>query len=772
MSKHTQRVLDHQYQVAMAKKVKSQDPIEAAIGRQGQAIRQSCIDSKKASIVSSVSSANLSHDHRDGPLSRVTSNLTEITEPDTEELIDKLFGGVPKWQPGSFGRDPNSRRNLSYDNILGEGPISSRPSKPIPSEREEGPHEHWMRVYGSYMRGEGNDKEHRSYNQLSLKEQRQRIKAAQDAKNINMVLHFPEWKTEYKGAGKYRMAADFSTEVTNQRLIDAMGSTADILGLEGNVELEGYEGTTFDDLLGLKFEKEIQRKLKAPREETVDGVKVVRGFPIPEERQIRVANVYHNPFTFAALGDLQTWGQASNWRLMHHHFWTGHDHHQKQPEELNLVETYPQPPIHDDPNVIPKPVGFTKFSGPEFACLPDRHPAIKHSDLEALKPLKDASPIRPPQQPKARPIAITKESSSGPRVRVQVPARPAMQRRISDRGQKAQKANKKLGKKRVVSAIEVSQPKQPEKPVHSAATSRLRQEDKTVLKAATTSKEGEKPAEYQDSPPAELLVTPPTEFSYASTKVQPAGPITFSKASRNDSGYSSGKSSLTQLIHAASQKVTQSSTPSIPEKPSSTLGQPEIPLVKITISSSSPTIESKSASVEKRNENLADKSQKRITWDPNVISKVSIPRAKAQADPLGPYPSPGYIYIPPAKPQAPISNTGAHPMSFVGTAPTMKRRDRGMIAELAASSARDNEPLSKTYQHSSAIAQSPNVPKHDIPTTFDDLPAVPSHEPARVPARLPNIPERDITTATDELPAAPNHEPSAVTDEDAWDEVA
>ncbi|KAL8827241.1 MAG: hypothetical protein Q9191_003311 [Dirinaria sp. TL-2023a] len=773
MSKHTQRVLDHRYQVAMAKKVKSQDPVEAAIGRQGQAIRRSCIESTKASLISSISTADSSRDHDNSPLSRATSNLTDITVPDTEELIDKLFGGVPKWQPGSFGRDPGSRRNLTYDNILGEGPKPSPPSRPKPSEREEGNHDRYMRLYGSYMRFEGNDKEDRSYNQLSLNEQKQRIKDVQKAKNIQVVLHFPEWKTEYRGYGRYRTTAGLSTEVTNQKLISAMGPTADVLGVHEDVELEGYGGITLFDLLRLNFKKEIQRKLRSPREEVVDGIKVVRGFPIPEERKIRVANVYLNPLTFAAFGDLQDWEQASDWRLIHHHCWAGDDYHEKRAEELDLVETYPQPRLNDDPNLIPKPVGFTKFSGPEVACLPDRHPAIKHSDLEALKPLIDASPIKPRQQPRARPIAITKDSSLGPHLRNEVPARPPMQRRISDRSQKAKKANKKLGKKRVASAIELPQPPKPEKSAHSTVTTHSGEAAKAgAVKNATTSTNEEKPAEYEDSPPAELLVTPPTELSYESKQLQPGVAIAFSKASRNDSGYSSGKPSLTQLVRGASSRVTQPNDQKVIEKPSSTSGKSEIPPIKIIVPSSSPVIEAKSASVEKRNANLPEKSQKRVTWDQNVVSKVSMPRAVAQVDEIaGPNPSQCYVRTGRAQPQASNSNTGAHPMSCHGTAPILKKRDRGMTAELAVPSATNNEPLPKTVQQSCRLAQLAKIPQQHATTITNNPPPVPRYEPAYATAQLSNAAVHKIATI-DNLPPIPEQEPSTATDDEAWEEVA
>ena len=692
----------------MANKVKSHDPVEAAIGRQGQALRRSCIDSRKASVISIASTADSSFAHTNTPLSRVASTVTMITEPDTEELIDELFGGIPRWQPGSFGHDPNSRRSLSYDNILGEGLTSSRPLKPAPSERQEGKHEQCMRLYGSHNWGglATIDKDNRSYNELSLCDQRERIKAIQKAKDIQLVLHFPEWKTEYKGAGVYRMAADLPRDVANQKLIDAMGPTADLFTLDGEVELEGHDGTAFDDLLSLKFESEIQRKLQDPQEETVNGVKVIRGFPLPEDRKVEVVNVFHNPMTYAALTELQPWVQINYPRMTEYHFWAGQDHRQKQSKELNLVDTFPEP-IHNEHNVIPKPVGFTNFAGPAEVPLPNRRRAMHNSDLEALKPLKGASSIKVPQKSAAKPIQITKISPLGARRRVPVPARPAMQRRTSDRGQKAQKASKKLGKKRVVPATEISQHPEPLKPVHSAATSLSRQADKAVATATATtttaSTDARTPTEYQDSPPAELLATSPTESASASTKGKLGGPENIYKASRNDSGYSSAKSSLNPVVQDSPPKSTQSTIQSVLKKPS--CGS----RVRITVPPSPPTPVSRSASVEKRNGTSPGRSQKRVSWGPTVVHRVGLPQAKAQPNSHGPYSSSRYVHVAAAKPPPSTPQTSDHPISSVGTAPTMKRHGQSMIAE--------------------STPKFPNVSDRGIATSAA-FPAVPSDEPS------------------------------------------
>lgn len=207
MDKHRQRLLDRQFQVAMAAKTHSSNPVEVAIGRQGQALRRSCLSSKDSSIASSVSSIISSND----PLSRVSSNLTDVTEPVTQSQLDKVLRGVPKWRPGSFGRPMGSRRSLSYDNILGEGPKLSRRSKSAPPEREEGLHDKKMRLFGSCytFSAKPPDSEQRSYNQLPLSEKKKRVQAVRDAQYITgLVQHFPAWKDEIRGSDRYRMVAD------------------------------------------------------------------------------------------------------------------------------------------------------------------------------------------------------------------------------------------------------------------------------------------------------------------------------------------------------------------------------------------------------------------------------------------------------------------------------------------------------------------------------------------------------------------------------------
>lgn len=175
MREHRQRVLDHRYQVLMVTKTKSSNPREAQIGRQGQALRTSCIMSQQQTSEPSSPDTDISSVHQfGGSLRRVS---TDLSEADASEELQKLLGRMPKWEPGSFGRHPRSRTAPTYENILMPQSIRRGFPEPNPTERcELSNHEMQMRLWGGTYWFCGPDwvpeREPQSWNQMPLAEQR------------------------------------------------------------------------------------------------------------------------------------------------------------------------------------------------------------------------------------------------------------------------------------------------------------------------------------------------------------------------------------------------------------------------------------------------------------------------------------------------------------------------------------------------------------------------------------------------------------------------
>lgn len=87
------------------------------------------------------------------------------------------------------------------------------------------------------------------------------------------------------GGDRYRCFKDKDKSWKMKYILEKMGYMADICGtLEPNVEVRGFAGLKYRDLLRMKYTNEIERTHKKPTEEiSSDGIHIIRGFkPLSE----------------------------------------------------------------------------------------------------------------------------------------------------------------------------------------------------------------------------------------------------------------------------------------------------------------------------------------------------------------------------------------------------------------------------------------------------------------------------------------------------------
>ena len=720
MNKHRQRIIDHRFQASMVAKAQSSDPREAAIGRQGQALRASCVSSKQASIASSASSDISSLRHIGSPLTR---RSTGLTEPDTNEVIQKVLEGVPKWEPGSFGRDPHSKTAPTYGNILGAHSVRRGFPRSAPTERELSSHEANMRMWGGtywFSAPDLANREPQSFNHLPLEEQKKRIRECNEPQ---IFLHYPDWnKPKCKGLGRYRMSVDLPRDVILRNLVDRMGNIADCLRVAGDFPLEGFEGIQMDSLLCVKYEKEMRQRLQGPTEETINGTKVIRGFPVPFKQRLKAAETFLKPLTYAAF-DYQPYDKVSDHRLAQNHFWVGKDCDQRVPSEMDLVNTYPKP-LQDQAN-IPEPVGFTNVAQPSYVRLPDRRPAMKNSDLEALE--KNPILIAKPRPVATAPVAI----------RARLPA----QQRTLDRGPRLTKA-KALGKKRETSAVELSENQEEGGSLDAQAVSNPKPRAIMTEGPDTSNNVAASPKDV-DSPPAYLLATSSKDNLALLRTLRPA-PASSARLPLTAPKRPLATSSNGQSLAAG---TLQPSLQSMPRAPSNRRVKPDTAAITISQPATPPINISRSASVEKRNATLSDRSRRRVRWESNLehtneqggFKRHSIYNYSKSS-------SLGYVHVEPATSHHATSQMSHHPASVIGTAPE-ERKNHRLIAEMANSFVRNRDRLSSN-DDSDELPNFPIAPTHDISATIDgEETTVEDEEGESEELDLPNAPTHDIAAS-------------------------
>lgn len=87
------------------------------------------------------------------------------------------------------------------------------------------------------------------------------------------------------GGDRYRCSKDEDKSWKMYYILEKMGPMAEICGkLEPDVEVRGFSGLKYRDLLRMKYTDENKRNYQKPTEETTsDGIHIVRGFEAPSE---------------------------------------------------------------------------------------------------------------------------------------------------------------------------------------------------------------------------------------------------------------------------------------------------------------------------------------------------------------------------------------------------------------------------------------------------------------------------------------------------------
>lgn len=671
MNKHKHIILDHRFHISMVTKAQSNNPREAEIGRQGQAIRASCISSSlKESNVASSADINVSLSCHAG--SSLKRQSTDITVPDTAEEMEKILQRLPKWDPGSFGRDPRCRMAATPNSTLSAKSVRRCFPQSDPTDHELSDHEIHSRLWGGNYFIDGPKKvETRgvpSWNERPLEEQKKLLKKLREP---DFFLDYPHWtKPECKGQGKYRMSADIVPENVPQALIDRMGSTADLLGMSRDLPFEGHDGIRIEDLLYIKYESEINQKLRGPTEEVIGDTRVVRGFPVHHSQRLKAVEAFLEPMTYATL-EHQPYGAILAHRIAHNYYLKGNDCDQKVPEEGDTVYAFPEH-LKDQANFpIPKGFALDKLPGSvRISC--HRHPGIIDSDLEAL-------PRHPTVLPKPRPNAIASAATGrqlavGTSRRFPAAGRPSLERRTSDRGPKTKKTKASaLGKRRVASAVQLTHFKEELKPSNAQGVARP-QEQGTVVQvpnvaardvdalnseaskneaaendAAWIDAEGSVTSplsspEDLDSPPLWLLATSKKENEAQFRSLRPTSDIprrrsvkssqqllailSKSPALTADSTQLSLKSTslvpalTSAALETAAIPISQAGTSRTKVYGSASVGKPSHTL-PITISQPCTPRIMQSPSVSKRNNTLSDRSKRRVRWSQSNLVHTS-----------------------------------------------------------------------------------------------------------------------------------------------------
>ncbi len=505
-----------------------------------------------------------------------------------------------------------------------------------------------------------------SWNERPLEEQK---KLLRELKEPNLILNYPHWtKPECKGVGKYRMSVDITPDDVPQALIDRMGSTADLLGMSHGLPFEGHDGIQIEELLYTKHENEIKQRLRGPTEEMVGDTKVIRGFPAVSLK-LKSVEAFLLPMTYATF-EYQPYGAISAHRITQNYYLKGDDFNLKVPEETDLAYAFPEY-LKDQAN-FPIPKGFTLDTWPgsvRSSC--HRHPGIIDSDLEALP--KHPTIFPKPGPNATAPAATGRQPGVGTTRRVPAAGRPGLERRTSDRGPKTKTKASALGKKRVASAVQLSNFKKEEKPSNAQVVARPQKKgtvaqvpnmaarnvealdveapeneapenDAAWMDAPTTVSCSPSSPEDLDSPPLWLLATSSKENEAQLRSLRPTPDIPQRpsvKSSKQLLAILSKSLPLTADSTPLSLKSTSLVpvlTPAAPETAAIPISQPNTPRTSIHQSASvgrpSHTIPipisqpftpgmSKSPSVSKRRNTLSDRSKRRVRWSQSNLVHTS-----------------------------------------------------------------------------------------------------------------------------------------------------
>jgi len=665
MNKHRHIILDHRFQISMVAKAQSSNPCEAEIGRQGQAIRASCISSSLQNPnVASSADTNVSLSCRFG--SSLKRQSTDITVPDTAEEMEKILQRLPRWDPSSFVRDPRCRMAPTHSSTLSTKSVRRCSPPSDLTKRQLSNHEVQSRLWGGNYFVDGpklvETRGIPSWNERPLEEQK---KLLRELKEPNLILNYPHWtKPECKGVGKYRMSVDIPPDDVPQALIDRMGSTADLLGMSHGLPFEGHDGIRIEELLYTKHENEIKQRLRGPTEEMVGDTKVIRGFPAVSLK-LKSVEAFLLPMTYATF-EYQPYGAISAHRITQNYYLKGDDFNLKVPEETDLANAFPEY-LKDQAN-FPIPKGFTLDKLPSSvrsSC--HRHPGIIDSDLEALP--KHPTIFPKPWPNATAPAATGRQPGVGTTRRVPAAGRPGLERRTSDRGPKTKKTKASaLGKKRVASAVQLSNFKKEEKPSNAQVVARPQKKgtvaqvpnmaarnvealdveapenDAAWMDAPTTVTCSPSSPEDLDSPPLWLLATSSKENEAQLRSLRPTPDIPQRpsvKSSKQLLAILSKSLPLTADSTPLSLKSTSLVpvlTPAGPETAAILISQPNTPRTsihqsasvgrpshKIPIPISQPFTPrmSKSPSVSKRRNTLSDHSKRRVRWSQSNLVHTS-----------------------------------------------------------------------------------------------------------------------------------------------------
>ena len=538
----TEKALDYEFVKGMEAKLQSNNPMDVRIARQGLALRRSSIRAQEAlssklpkrsngSLAQSIQSTSntslitllegTSPDSIFSPGKRALERRdTAATSPEPDDEIAELLDELRKRQPGpvSFSEDGDYVERL----LAGVGQdvrclpapnkISSFVQGSFMPSRIPPPHQRQLNVLDSQLRRWGTSSwfypkqlqglEAKTYQEAPLAVQRRLIKEALEP---DLILHFPNWQPfRMVGRGRYRVATELPDNKVTRNLLACMGGLADVVGGIGSgVPIEGHDGLDFHSLLCIKYAKEIDKKMRPPREEIVDGVLVVHGFPMDFKKRMETAEVFLAPLTYEVFDFLQPHGQISEHRLVHYHYWTGKDLAEENPDRYTLENTYQYPkPKHDWGN-LPYHVKFTNPAEPSHIMRPARHSRLRDSELEALEARNE-----PPRPDEVTLRANALAAHAKAKAIANAKPRPTFIRRTSDKAKKVRGAPVLLGHKRVVSREKQAKDKEAEGKDHAVAqqglltkngisqSSKARQA--SVSKFSPTSKED--PAAVHSSP--------------------------------------------------------------------------------------------------------------------------------------------------------------------------------------------------------------------------------------------------------------------------------
>ena len=419
MSIHKRRLQDHQYLKEMKTQARSKDSKKAEEARQGLALRKLSMEVERKlyeysgawrprehsltdhSIPASppLLMEQLEHYFSGSPShperrARKTRNTAE-SDPASTEAIRRLSDDLRKRRPVEIAGCKHqtfsecllarSGQKIEHPHAPRSAPFRNAgtfiPSRiPQPQQRDQSALEIQNEIWGKgfwlfseQLRGlEGN-----TYQDAPVAVQRQLMKKALKP---TLTLSFPEWEPfQAKGRGKYRVATGLPDSQITQNLVLCMGQVPDVVGGCGpNVTLHEHSDIDFHSLLCIKYDKEMQRRLKPPQEEIVDGVRVVRGFPMDFATRMAGAERFLAPMTFELYDLLEPHGSISRYRLAIHHSWTGGNVIEENPDHYTLENTYPKPLGHDWANVGCQ-IKFNKLR-----CPPSTPPA--YSRLGARSP--------------------------------------------------------------------------------------------------------------------------------------------------------------------------------------------------------------------------------------------------------------------------------------------------------------------------------------------------------------------------------------------------